>query len=240
LFKPTLNVTEQVASRLAQQIICGTLPGGARIQELKIATRLGVSRGSVREALLILERHHLIEIVPRRGAVVNPLPCADALELVDLLAAMELRCLRELLNHTHRASVAARAGQSVVLMERGAREADEEAILVQREAFYVALLSVANRYTVAVFESVLPSSQRVLSHLVRDGQVDLHDIARYYKALHQSIVEQDEQRLDELLGAFRRRLQTLCRKSFQGERKCARKTRVPSWTGAAQAVADLH
>ena len=71
VFTPSLNITEQIADHLAALIIHGELASRSRIQELKIANELGVSRGSVREALLILERRHLIEIVPCKGAVVN-------------------------------------------------------------------------------------------------------------------------------------------------------------------------
>ncbi|MEM1231777.1 MAG: GntR family transcriptional regulator, partial [Pseudomonadota bacterium] len=46
-------------------------PGGSRLQELTLARQLGVSRGSVREALLVLQRQQLIDILPRRGAVVR-------------------------------------------------------------------------------------------------------------------------------------------------------------------------
>jgi len=56
---------------VGRQIVTGDLVEGERIQELRIANELNVSRGSVREALLILERRHLIEIYPRRGAVVS-------------------------------------------------------------------------------------------------------------------------------------------------------------------------
>ena len=52
-----------------------------RIQELKVAGDLDVSRGSVREALLILERRHVIEIYPRKGAVVSDLSVQHACPL---------------------------------------------------------------------------------------------------------------------------------------------------------------
>ena len=69
-FEPAMTLTEQIAEHLGGEIITGRLKPMARIQELKVAGELGVSRGSVREALLILESRHLVEIIPRRGAVV--------------------------------------------------------------------------------------------------------------------------------------------------------------------------
>ena len=64
-------LAEQIADRIAQQIITGELLEGERIPELRIAKEMQVSRGSVREALLLLQRTHLIEIYPRRGAIVT-------------------------------------------------------------------------------------------------------------------------------------------------------------------------
>ncbi|XOZ34315.1 GntR family transcriptional regulator [Halomonadaceae bacterium KBTZ08] len=70
-FQAPESLSEQIAQHLGRQIITGELRPGERIQELKVAGSLDVSRGSVREALLILERRHLIRIYPRKGAVVS-------------------------------------------------------------------------------------------------------------------------------------------------------------------------
>jgi DNA-binding GntR family transcriptional regulator len=56
------SLSEQIAKYISEQIISGELVEGERIQELRIAKELDVSRGSVREALLLLERTYLIEI----------------------------------------------------------------------------------------------------------------------------------------------------------------------------------
>ena len=69
-FKAPESLAEQIAQHIAKQIITGKLASKERIQELKVASDLEVSRGSVREALLILEGRHLIDIQPRRGATV--------------------------------------------------------------------------------------------------------------------------------------------------------------------------
>ncbi|MFT6153096.1 MAG: DNA-binding GntR family transcriptional regulator [Bermanella sp.] len=69
-FKAPESLSEQIAQHIGDEIITGKLKSNERIQELKVATDLEVSRGSVREALLILESRHLIDILPRRGAIV--------------------------------------------------------------------------------------------------------------------------------------------------------------------------
>lgn len=70
-FKAPDSLSEQIARHLGQMIITGELKAGERIQEMRVAGELNVSRGSVREAYLILERRYLIDILPRKGAVVS-------------------------------------------------------------------------------------------------------------------------------------------------------------------------
>lgn len=87
-FKAPDSLAEQIAQHLGQLIINGDLKAGDRIQELKVAGELNVSRGSVREAYLILERRYLINIVPRKGAVVadmTPKHVRDVYEMNILL-----------------------------------------------------------------------------------------------------------------------------------------------------------
>ena len=73
IFQAPESLSEQIAQHLGLRIIRAQLKPKERIQELKIAKELDVSRGSVREALLILERRHLINIFPRKGAIVSEL-----------------------------------------------------------------------------------------------------------------------------------------------------------------------
>jgi DNA-binding GntR family transcriptional regulator len=69
----TLSLPEQIAAQISRAIVKGVLKPGTRIQEQGIADRFEVSRGPVREALRILERDHLVQILPRRGPQVTQL-----------------------------------------------------------------------------------------------------------------------------------------------------------------------
>ena len=82
-FQAAISLSDQIAQHIAAQIITGELVEGERIQELRIAKELDVSRGSVREALLILERTRLIDIFPRRGAIVTEMSAQQVQSLFD-------------------------------------------------------------------------------------------------------------------------------------------------------------
>lgn len=84
-------MAEQIAQHLAHQIISGQRVANERIQELKIVEELEVSRGSVREALLLLERRHLVDMVPRRGAMVAAITADLAENLFDVFGLLVTR-----------------------------------------------------------------------------------------------------------------------------------------------------
>lgn len=87
-FKASDSLAEQIAHHLAERIIRGDLKARERIQEQKVTQALNVSRGSVREALLILQRRHLITILPHRGAQVSELTPHHVQSLYALMMEM--------------------------------------------------------------------------------------------------------------------------------------------------------
>ena len=208
-FQSTNGVTVQIADHLASEIIKGGLVGGVRIQEVKLAHELNVSRGSVREALLILQRRHLIDVVPRKGAVVSAMSCSEVLEMLGLLKVMEETWFGRLCIDESAGVLLKRAEKSLAAMESAARQDDLPRVLAARTSFYEALLERGGPHARAVFEALLPASQRLLYRLARDAKVDVHDIPRFYRALHEALSQHDSLRLTELLGALHRRLEAL-------------------------------
>ena len=72
------SLPEAVRNALRRQILNNELPAGARLVEATIASDLGVSRATVREAMRGLSSEGLIEISPRRHSVVTRMSEEDA------------------------------------------------------------------------------------------------------------------------------------------------------------------
>ncbi|MCB1345075.1 MAG: GntR family transcriptional regulator [Rhodobacteraceae bacterium] len=83
-----LSIAEQIAMQLAEEIVNDRLPPDTRIQEIGVATRFKVSRGPVREALRILETSGLVQILPRRGAVVTKLSPDEVADLFEIRSVL--------------------------------------------------------------------------------------------------------------------------------------------------------
>lgn len=83
------NVVQKLRDQIENGIVSGEFPAGRRLDETQLATRFGVSRTPVREALIQLGAIGLIEIRPRRGAiVVEPAP-HRIYEMFEVMAELE-------------------------------------------------------------------------------------------------------------------------------------------------------
>ncbi|MBS0222896.1 MAG: GntR family transcriptional regulator [Proteobacteria bacterium] len=83
-----LSLPEQIAEAIGNAIITGNLEPGQRIQEQGIASQFEVSRGPVREALRILERDGMVQILPRRGAQVTYLSIDEVNDIFAIRASL--------------------------------------------------------------------------------------------------------------------------------------------------------
>ena len=88
------TIPEQLAEELGADIVAGRRKAGERLIELDLAQNFGVSRGPVREALRILERRRMVDLLPRRGAYVRPLSLKSIADLFNVRLALSLLAAR--------------------------------------------------------------------------------------------------------------------------------------------------
>lgn len=88
------TTASQVERELREQVIRLDLLPGTRLSEQDIATRLGVSRQPVREALIALAKSKLVEIRPNRGTVVVKISARQMLEARFVREAIEVAVAR--------------------------------------------------------------------------------------------------------------------------------------------------
>lgn len=89
-----LSLVEQTLELLRDSIITGALPPGTRLLEVELSQELGVSRGTLREALRMLENEGLVESFPGRGSYVSRLSERDIREVYSLRSLLEKEAVR--------------------------------------------------------------------------------------------------------------------------------------------------
>lgn len=83
-----------IADGLRAAILSGALAAGTQIRQEHVAAEYGVSHIPVREALRRLEAEGLVTIHANRGAFVSRLDAADARDIGDMRAALEMLAVR--------------------------------------------------------------------------------------------------------------------------------------------------
>ena len=83
---------EALRDQLEQDIVTGHFRPGERLDEQSLATRFGVSRTPIREALMQLASTGMVELQPRRGAFVASLSLRAVVERFEAMAALEGMC----------------------------------------------------------------------------------------------------------------------------------------------------
>ncbi|MCU0773117.1 MAG: phosphonate utilization associated transcriptional regulator [Ideonella sp.] len=117
------SLTQLVQAELENLILSGELAPGAKLTELTLAARLGVSRGPIREAFRLLEEAGLVRTEKNRGVFVRQVPLDEALEIYDLRAAMDEWVGRRLATSASVAQIKELRGL-VEAMERAVRDED--------------------------------------------------------------------------------------------------------------------
>ena len=78
------TLPEQIAERIFTAIASGEYEPGERIREEALAEQFDVSRGPVREALRILEKDSVVNILPNRGAHVTQLSIKEVGDIFEI------------------------------------------------------------------------------------------------------------------------------------------------------------
>ncbi len=86
--------SEQLRESIEERIATGIYLPGTRLDETELASEFGVSRTPIREALIQLSSEGLIEMRPRRGAIVTEISPQRLVEMFEVMAELEAMCGR--------------------------------------------------------------------------------------------------------------------------------------------------
>lgn len=84
-----LPLRDVVFNTLREAILKGDLKPGERLMELQLASKLGVSRTPIREAIRMLEQEGLAVTIPRRGAEVARMTLKDMEDVLEIREVLD-------------------------------------------------------------------------------------------------------------------------------------------------------
>ncbi|MDT8345301.1 MAG: GntR family transcriptional regulator [Thermohalobaculum sp.] len=145
--------------KIEDLILTGELGPGSRLDEVSLATRFGVSRTPIREALLQLASSGLVVLRPRRGAVVAEIGPRRMVEMFEVMAELEAICARLA------ARRATKDDEARIVAHHGAcstaaAASDEDAYYYENEAFHEVIDAAAH-------QEFLSEQTRALRHRLK-------------------------------------------------------------------------
>ena len=175
------NTHQKLRDEIENGIVTGVFEPGERLDEVQLAKRFGVSRTPIREALMQLSAIGLVEIRPRRGAVVvDPAP-QRVFEMFEVMAEMEgMAGALAARRHTEvdrDALLAAHAS-----CEHSAASQDADAYYYDNEGFHLAIYAASH------------------SSFLEDQCIALHRRLRPYRRLQLRVRNRMKVSLDEHAG----------------------------------------
>jgi DNA-binding GntR family transcriptional regulator len=178
------RLPDRLREAIEEEITTGKFVPGSRLDEVELAKRFNVSRTPIREALNLLLGEGLIEMRPRRGAVVARVSPQRLIEMFEVMAELEAMC----------AQLAARRMTETELAEIEAAHAscegavaarDPDAYFYANERFHFAIYAASHNTFLSEQAAALQRKLRPYRRL----QLRVRNrIQRSYEE-HQSIVE---------------------------------------------------
>jgi DNA-binding GntR family transcriptional regulator len=180
-----------IADRLRRQIVTGAFAPGSQMVEPKLAERLGVSRGPVREALQRLVQEGLLVTIPHRGVFVVELGAGDVADIYAARRAIEREAAVRL-HATHDEAHLARL--TAVVDDMGSLAdldgLDRMSLIAEKDlAFHSALVDAADS----------PRLTRMFATLAAETRMCLSTLMHHYPR-RAALVEEHRQLLVLLRG----------------------------------------
>jgi DNA-binding GntR family transcriptional regulator len=194
------SLSELAYRRLEEAIVTLSLRPGAVLTEAQMIDLVGVGRTPVREALIRLAQHGMVEILPRKGVAIT------AIDAIDVMAALDAREVLERLIAGEAARRAGPAERSAILatarVMRGAAQAGDVNAYMRSDKELDALVAGAARspYASRAVEPLQALIRRAWYYF--DRQVDLLPAANLHVGFAQALVSGEAQAAVEASDAL--------------------------------------
>jgi DNA-binding GntR family transcriptional regulator len=175
---PRATFATMVGERIRAAIIEGELTPGTQLSEVELASRYGVSRGPVREALQRLIQEGLLHSEPHHGVSVPVMSPADYEDIYMVRLALETAAMKKVMFGPESVQTL-RSLERVVRQMRKAEAADDWQTVAELDMeFHTVFVTAAHSPRLdRVFHTVISETRLCLGVLARasDRRTDLVD-----------------------------------------------------------------
>ncbi|HSP61181.1 MAG TPA: GntR family transcriptional regulator [Ornithinimicrobium sp.] len=197
------STPSMIASRLREAIAAGELAPGSRLSEARLAARLGVSRGPLREGMQRLTQEGLLVSVRNRGLFVTEMTPDNIEDMYVARQAVERAAARCVLSADPAAAAAAGAELLRVVdrMERAARAGDGNRVGETDVEFHERLVALAGSPRLSRMQRTLLTETRMCIHALEETYPDPLVRVEEHRTIAEAVRDGRAEEADRLLIA---------------------------------------
>lgn len=195
-----------------QRLLDGRFPAGQLLSENEVARELGISRTPVREAFLLLEAEGLLELYPRRGALVTPISPTESDDLLEARLLTEAHCAAAVTAPDPALDDALAA--AIAAQEEAVAEAQVESHIftVSDRDFHRAIVAAhGNAILTRQYDALRDRQQRISATAVARSRERIVQFIAEHREIAAALAAGDGARARELIGTHLRLAHELAR-----------------------------
>lgn len=195
---PRRPARDLVYDYVRQGILHGRLEAGTFLEEEQVSAAVGVSRTPVREAFQQLQGERLLDLLPRRGAMIRLVTVQELLEILETRLMIETHAVRTLCRG--RQPLPDEMGAALAQMQRQP-DADIPSHVQLNTAFHKALVEAGgNGVITGLYRSITFQQERVAMTAVSIGPGRQRVILLEHEQLAAALEAHDEVAAVAVLG----------------------------------------
>jgi len=163
------SAAARVYAYVKERLLDGTFPGGALLSENELSQQLGLSRTPVRQAFVQLEAEGLLELYPKRGALVVPVAASEIEDVFEARLLVEEHCAKRAAGAG--AALAAKLAHEIAEQERAIATGEPSSEFAPSDRrFHRAIVDAAgNAILTRLYDALRDRQQRIAAvSLARD------------------------------------------------------------------------
>ena len=202
------NATQRAYRHVKERLLDGRFPGGTLLSENALAQQLEISRTPIRQAFGQLEAEGLVELYPRRGALVVPISASEADDVHEARELIESHCARRASGaHLQQELHAAIEAQEVALAAGGGGFAEQD------RRFHRAIVAAAgNDLLTRAYDALADRQQRIAATTVARDPSRIERFIAEHREIAAALADDDGDVAAERLSAHLRSAHALSRR----------------------------
>jgi len=192
------SLHDDVTLLLRKMIFEGELQPGEKIVEQALCDRFGVSRTPLREALKVMAAEGLVDLLPRRGAVVTKITAAEIEELFPVMGALEALAGKLALSRITDHDVEKLSKLHDKMMAAFVRRDEKNYIRINRE-IHEAIFEIAKNTTLTSLYRQILSKTHMVRFVARKTRGQWESAVRDHEKIMDAIKRRDTGALGDIL-----------------------------------------